>query len=199
MHQPVTRIGRGVLGADPCNVLGEPGMPAGPTDPLGEHRGRHRRELTQQHPHRQLDLRPRRRRRRCAFIAWWCLGVDRLGHGVARQRQPPRDRSLRQVLRPIQPANLRPILHSDHSPIRRVLTFRPELPAHFSTGADIEDSARWEDALPQTTVAQWISRIELRIRPDGRSSAGSRCRTSVGISCSLTSSLDRGSFMSRHV
>lgn len=48
-----------------------------------------------------------------------------------------RNRSLRQLLRPIQPANLRPILHSDHSPIEgEVLTFQPELPAHFSTGAD---------------------------------------------------------------
>lgn len=96
----------------------------GPADPLREHRGRHRRELAQQQrPHRQLDLRPRRRRRRHAFIAWWRLGVDRFGHGVARQRQPPRDRSRRQLLRRIRPANLRPILHSDHSPIRRVLTF----------------------------------------------------------------------------
>lgn len=107
----------------------------GPAHPLRHDRCRHRRILTQQHPHRQLHLgqRQRRRHHRRPLIMRRRLQRQRVwprhfatapGHfataPAARQLQTS-------TASPTATADESAILHSDLSPVGRELSFRPEL------------------------------------------------------------------------
>ena len=86
-----------------------------PADPLGDHRRRHRRKLPQQLQHRRfhrVDDRPRRR----PLIARRTLSPQRCPHRVARQTEAAGDRLDPHPLRPMQPTDLSPLVHVDHSP-----------------------------------------------------------------------------------
>ena len=112
---PVRRVDPAILRTDHPDPVFEDRDRTRPADPFGDHRGRHRRELPQQRPNLRLDLihdralgAPPVPRRRVA-------GQSR-PHRVPRDPHMPRDRLNRHPLRPMQPANLCPILHCDHPP-----------------------------------------------------------------------------------
>ncbi len=84
-----------------------------PADPLGDHRCRHRRPRLQQFPDprlRLIDNRPAQR----PVVLRWAIGAQRRPHRVLRDPHDPRDHLDRHLLRPMQPTDLRPVLHCQH-------------------------------------------------------------------------------------
>jgi hypothetical protein len=84
-----------------------------PADPLGDHRGRHRRPGAQQLADLRLDRvhdRPTRR----PLVPRRRLGRQRPPHGVPGNPRHPGDYLDRHPLGPVQPADLRPVLHAQH-------------------------------------------------------------------------------------
>ena len=84
-----------------------------PLQPFGDNRGRHRRAGLQQLPDPRLH-RIHNRASRPSPIGRRLVGGQRLLHRVLRTPQHPRDHLNRHPLRPMQPADLRPILHTQH-------------------------------------------------------------------------------------
>jgi hypothetical protein len=68
----------------------EHGHRPGPADPLGDHRGRHRRERLQQLPDPRLDLIDDRRLPD-PLVLRWPVGLQRRPHGVPGDAQHPGD------------------------------------------------------------------------------------------------------------
>ena len=113
--QPVSRILRRILRPQQRDPFTEPRRRAGPADPLGQHRRRHRREPCQQHSNARLDHVERRPRRRPA-IPRRRLRPQRPRHRLSGQPEPRRDSPRRQTLRKVKMTDLRPLLHPDHPP-----------------------------------------------------------------------------------
>src|SRR3954451_14874578 len=108
-----------------------------PPDALSDHRRRHVRELGQHRPDRRLERPPRRALRR-PLVPRRTGRRQRLGDRVPRDPQTPGDRRLRQPLRQVQPTDLGPILHTDHTPSRRTpgcSTFTRRLRPSFHASA----------------------------------------------------------------
>ena len=111
---PVGRIGRAVQRPELGDLGPQHRRRKLPPHPLGDHRRRHVRELGEQLPDRReehIDLRPTRR----PGIPRRLIRGQRRPHRVPGQPQPASDRLDRQTLRPMQPADLCPIFHVDHS------------------------------------------------------------------------------------
>jgi hypothetical protein len=103
-------------------VTGRPQLPhpilehrqrAGPADPLGDHRGRHRRSRSQQLPDVWLG-RAHDRPTSHPLVARRPLGRQGSLDGVLGAAPSPGDLLDRHPLGPMQPADLRPVLHARH-------------------------------------------------------------------------------------
>ena len=133
MLEAVDRIGGQVLRADRPDPLPEPGDRAGPPDPLGDHRRRHRGIGRQQRPNPRLHLVDRRRRRGPLVLRRTITG-HRTGHRVSRDAQLPRDSPLRQPLAAVKMPDQGPVFQGDHpSNLIGWPTFQPSRLAGFST------------------------------------------------------------------
>ena len=86
----------------------------GPADPLGDHRGRHRRPRRQQLPDARLDRVHDRPATHSSFVSRRTRPSQCPLHGVLRAAHHPGDLLDRHPLRSVQPADLRPILHGQH-------------------------------------------------------------------------------------
>jgi hypothetical protein len=86
----------------------------GPADPLGDHRGRHRRPRLEQLSDARLDRIHDRPATHPPLIPRRPISGQRPLHGVLRDPHHPRDRLDRHPLSPVQPADLGPILHAQH-------------------------------------------------------------------------------------
>jgi len=104
------RIGRQVCRAQLSDPLLEHRDPTGPADPLGDHRRRHPRVELELLADLRLD-RVHDRPGRLALVLRRGIRRDRRAHGVPRDAHLAGDRLDRQTLRPMQPADLGPILH----------------------------------------------------------------------------------------
>jgi hypothetical protein len=106
-------VGRRIVRAQlPDPVLEHRQRPA-PADPLRDYRRRHRRPLFEQLPNQWFDLVDDRALHR-PLILRRLLGGQRPPHRVPPQTQRPGDRLDRHPLRPMQPTDLRPLLHPQH-------------------------------------------------------------------------------------
>jgi hypothetical protein len=85
----------------------------GPADPFRDHRRRHRRPLGKQLPKLRLNGIGQRLLRR-PFVLRWLLRRQGPPHRVRRDAQLP-DRLDRHLLGPVQPTDLRPVLHGQSS------------------------------------------------------------------------------------
>ena len=130
----ITRIDRAYSDGS-GHVLQQTRVPTCPARPLSQDRGRHRQNwLNNTHTASST----------CAHAdvadkhAHNAVGHPRRAPAtVFRDRQPPRDRSPRQPSARYSRQISAQSSTGDHSPnIERCSSFRPELPAHFSTGAD---------------------------------------------------------------
>ena len=119
-----------------------------PADPLGDHRRRHRRARLQQLPDPRLDRVHHRPRRRPLVPRRPVRGQRRL-HRVPRAPHHPRDLLDRHPLRPVQPADLSPVLHGQHplppglaveDRIRQGVSFHLPSGGQFSRAVDIVDA-----------------------------------------------------------
>jgi hypothetical protein len=116
-----------------------------PPDPLRDHRRGHRRVRLQKLPDPRLEP-VHRRPRRLPLVPRRAVASQSRPHRVPRDPQRPRDRLDRHRLRPVQPADLSPVLHCEHplSPLAHHrasdspegVTFQPPLKGQFSTVAD---------------------------------------------------------------
>lgn len=127
---PVRRPGQRAQLPHPLVQNGHPPFPA---DPVGDHRGRHRRELCQQLTDPRLD-RVDHRTGTSMLMLRWRLRAQRRTHRVPSDPQPPGDRPDAQPLGPIEPADLRPILHVNHP---------PSSPALNAQGNEIQHDKWW--------------------------------------------------------
>jgi hypothetical protein len=116
IHDPIGRIGRRIVGADPRHVLPEPGRRPRPAHPLGQHRRRHRRRHLQQPTDPLLERRETGRHRRPRVLRRPRRSHS-LRHRVPADPQIPGDLRLRHPLTQMQPADQRPVFQGDHFPI----------------------------------------------------------------------------------
>jgi hypothetical protein len=130
----------GTPGAAPPLGRAAPGSTL-PADPLGDHRGRHRRPHPEQLTDPRLNLvhaRPPRR----PLILRRAVSSQRPLHRVPGDPHHPGDLLDRHLLGPAQPADLRPVLHAQHpasSPARhqaRVVRFHPPEDGQLSPAGD---------------------------------------------------------------
>jgi hypothetical protein len=122
-----------VAGNHRSDPLPEPGDRAGPPDPLGDHRRRHRGIGRQQRPDPRLHLADRRRRAGPHVLRRTLTG-QRTGHRVSRDTQLPCDSPLRQPFAAVKMPNQGPVFQGDHpSNLIGWPTFQPSRLAGFST------------------------------------------------------------------
>jgi hypothetical protein len=140
---PRGRVGWQVHRPEVPDAVLEHRQPAGPADPLGDHRGRHRRPRLKQLPDPRLDRVHHRARSHPLVARRPCRGQRPL-HRVLRDPHHPRDLGDRHPLRAVQPADLRPVstlntplppqLDSSQGPAR--VNFQPSVGGQFSPVAD---------------------------------------------------------------
>ncbi len=95
-----------------------------PPDPLRDHRRRHRRIRRQQFPDPRLRRVGDRSLPRPLILRRPVTG-DRCPHRVPRDPHHPGDHLDRHLLRPVQPADLSPVLHAKH-PFHPLARLEPE-------------------------------------------------------------------------
>ena len=113
MLEAVHRISGQVLRAIRPDSFPEPRDRAGPSDPLGDHRRRHRRIGRQQRPDARLHLADRRRRRSPLILRRTIIG-QRTGHRVTRDAQLPCDSPLGQPFAEVKMQDQGPVFQGDH-------------------------------------------------------------------------------------
>ena len=103
----LTRVGGHEQRAELGHPVAQHRHGVAPPHPLGDHGGRHVRELPQQLQDRRLH-RVDHRARWCTLVARWLVGAHRRSHRVARQAQPAGDGLDAQALGSMEPTNLGP-------------------------------------------------------------------------------------------
>jgi hypothetical protein len=135
----------------------------GPADPLGDHRGRHRRPRRQQLPDPRLGRIHDRPSRRPRIPRWAILGQRPL-HRILGDPHHPRDRLDRHLLGPAQPTDLRPVLHVQHP------RFLPgSTPARVQKGSTLRRRLGVSFHAPSTQRPPCASPIAQRQQPNARS------------------------------
>ncbi len=131
--RPLRRVGRSIERTQLRHPIPQHRNPPIPADPFGDHRGRHLREVGEQ----LTDLGFERiddRAPRPPHIARRHIGTQRLPHRVTRHPQPFGDSPRSQLLGPMQPTDLSPILHLDQSPILLAVRGQDRTPDAVSGG-----------------------------------------------------------------
>ena len=153
MLEAIDRISGQVLRADRPDPLPEPRDRAGPPDPLGDHRRRHRGIGRQQRPNPRLDLVDRRRRRGPLVLRWTITG-QRTGHRVTRDAQLPCNSPLRHPFAAVKMPDQGPVFQGDHpSNLIGWPTFQPSRLAGFSTVVNMDNELR--ALAPERNRARW--------------------------------------------
>ncbi len=106
-------VRRQVGGPQLAHPFLENGYPALPADPLGDHRGRHRRRGLEELTNLRLEGVDRRALRR-PFVDRCPVGRNRPLDRVLRDAQMTGDRPDRHLLGPMEPTDLSPVLHGYH-------------------------------------------------------------------------------------
>ena len=170
---PLRRIRQHKQRPQLANPIPQHRHPPLPTDPFRDHRRGHLRAPRQQLPDLRLD-RINNRTPPGSLILRRRIRTNRCPHRVTSYPQPAGNRLDPQLLSPVQPTNLGPILHVDQSPI---------LPADIQPGSSIEHYQwRTRPAGGQNSggdkgsvFTRWrhrerlLSRIAPRIATNGRS------------------------------